>query len=99
MPPDDEPGRRDLIRYAGAVAVLALPACRGRLEEGPAEEGSVDAMFALPARELEELTIAQLQQRMASGAESAASLVDKYRRRIEATNDRGPKLRAVLELH
>jgi len=96
---DDEPRRRDVFLYAGAVAALAVPACRGREHEGPEPTGdSGPATFDVPARELEELTIAQLQERMASGAETSASLVDKYMSRIEATNERGPRLRAVLEL-
>jgi amidase len=36
---------------------------------------------------------------MAAGSETARSLVDKYRRRIEALDRRGPMLRAVLELN
>jgi amidase len=95
----DEPHRRDLFYYAGAVAALTLPAaCRGRERDSHEHGGGGLAAFDVPARELEELTIAQLQERMASGAETAESLVDKYRARIEATNERGPKLRAVLEL-
>ena len=50
------------------------------------------------AEELVELSIADLAAKLASGAETTVSLVDKYRRRIAAMNEQGPMLRAVLEL-
>jgi amidase len=52
---------------------------------------------AAPATELVELTFAELSARMASGAETAKSLVAKYRQRIEALDQKGPMLRSVLE--
>jgi amidase len=55
-----------------------------------------------PARapfDLEEATIASLQQRMQSGQESARSLTEKYLARIEAIDRGGPALRSVLELN
>jgi amidase len=54
---------------------------------------------AAPATELVELTFADLQKRMADGTETAKSLVEKYRRRIEALDQKGPMLRSVLELN
>src|SRR5690242_9079764 len=107
----DNPTRRDLV--AGVVIAGAAAACRDRKEPQPAAKptsgeappaGSAtptpttSGTQALPAPELEELSIAQLLERLASKSETAVSLVDKYRKRIEATNERGPKLRAVLEL-
>jgi len=55
-----------------------------------------------PARapfDLEEATIADLQQRMQSGRETARSLVDKYVARINAIDRNGPTLHSVLELN
>jgi len=49
--------------------------------------------------DLEEATIAGLQQRMQSGQETAHSLVVKYLARIEAVDRSGPALHAVLELN
>src|SRR5215469_7984811 len=49
--------------------------------------------------ELVEHSIPELQKAMGSGRESAVSLVKKYRKRIEAMNQRGPALRAVIELN
>jgi amidase len=54
---------------------------------------------APPRFDLEEATIAALQQRMQSGQDTARSLVEKYIARIEAIDRTGPKLRSVLELN
>src|SRR5476651_918451 len=43
--------------------------------------------------DLEEATIADLQQRMAKGQDTARSLAEKYLARIEATDRQGPALR------
>src|SRR6266849_4541327 len=55
-----------------------------------------------PARapfDLEELSIADLQQRMQSGRDTARSLAEKYIARIEAIDRGGPALHSVLELN
>lgn len=49
--------------------------------------------------ELEEATIAQLQERMQSGRATARSLAEQYIARIEAIDRGGPALRSVLELN
>ena len=60
----------------------------------------VTAQSPAPQRfDLEEATIAVLQQRMASGQDTARSLVDKYLARIEAIDRSGPALHSVLEVN
>jgi amidase len=49
--------------------------------------------------DLDEVTIAALQQRMQSGQETSRSLVDKYLARIEAVDRSGPALHSVLEIN
>jgi amidase len=49
--------------------------------------------------ELDEMTIAQLQDLMAHGKASAVSLVKKYQARIETIDRHGPRLNAVMELN
>jgi amidase len=58
----------------------------------PAADAPADASFAL-----HEATVADLQERMAKGSETARSLSEKYLARIKALNDAGPMLRAVIE--
>ena len=48
---------------------------------------------------LEEATIADLQQRMQSGRETARSLTEQYVARIEAIDRSGPALHSVIELN
>jgi amidase len=89
--------RRSLIRYGalgGAAAAVAGPLSR-RAEAAAASPPSA----AVPAFELDEATIADLNRRMASGAETARSLAEKYAARIESLDRRGPELRSVLELN
>src|SRR5215471_6636355 len=50
-----------------------------------------------PRFDLEELTVADLQQRMQSGRETARSIAEKYLARIEAIDRRGPALHSVIE--
>jgi amidase len=99
-------GRRELFRLglgAGA-AVIGGAAVAGCAEPGaaglraPADVAGVAAAVVAPAPELEEVTIAELQARMTAGAETARSLVAKYRARIAALDGAGPALRAVIEL-
>ena len=52
-----------------------------------------------PTFDLEEATIDALQEKMASGAETARSLAEKYLARIEALDRKGPALRSVLEVN
>src|ERR1700737_220400 len=86
--------RRTLFRYGAAAGILAgAPAGRS----APASPHSPDPP-SVPAFDLEELTIAELQKRIESGAESARSLAEKYMARIEQLDRRGPLfLRSVLE--
>src|SRR5215510_2763628 len=54
---------------------------------------------ATAAFDLEEASIADLQERMQSGRDTARSLVDKYLARIEAIDRQGPALRSVIEIN
>jgi amidase len=55
--------------------------------------------FNLPPFDLEEATIATLQQRMQAGQETARSLAEKYLARINAVDRAGPSLHAIIELN
>ena len=84
-----------------------MPALRTRLIRGAAF--ALAAALAIvvsgaqpPAAapfDLEEATIATLQQRMQSGQDTSRSLVDKYLARIEAIDRSGPALHSVIELN
>jgi amidase len=54
---------------------------------------------APPSFNLEELSFADLQQRMQSGQETARSIAQKYIARIDAVDRGGPALRSLLEVN
>jgi amidase len=84
--------RRDFLRHTAAGSVLAIAQPASALTP-PA------SALAPPAFELDEVTIAELQQGLQSGKYSSKSLVEKYTDRINDIDKRGPTLRAVIELN
>ncbi len=84
--------RRDFLRHTAAGSVLALA------QPAPAVTPSASAP-APPAFELDEITIADLQQGLQSGKYTSKSLVEKYTDRINDIDKRGPTLRSVIELN
>ncbi|HTR19658.1 MAG TPA: amidase [Gemmatimonadales bacterium] len=92
--PDRTLDRRSFI-HSSVLAGLAtaIPPTRGGLvQAAPVARGPA----APAAFELEEITIAQLQAGMTSGQYSARGLVELYRARIEALDER---TRSVIELN
>ena len=73
--------------FAGLVGV-SIVACSHPPAVAPA------AVF-----DLEEATIASLQQRMESGQDTARSLAEKYLARIDAIDRSGPALKSVIEVN
>jgi amidase len=60
---------------------------------------SAQAPPAAPSFDLEEATVADLQQRMQTGKETARSIAEKYIARIDAIDRHGPALRSVIEIN
>ena len=90
-------------RVALTAALLPAVACQTTPEKRAADgtAGVPTAETAGPGAtdsfELHELTVTDLQDRMAKGTETARSLSEKYLARIKALNEAGPMLRAVIE--
>ena len=83
--------RRSFVGCGAAAGVVALarPAdAAGRREAEP---------VAVPAFELDEATVADLQQRMSAGELTARRLAEAYLGRIAALDRQGPELRSVIE--
>ena len=98
-PGEDSPpnlNRREFIGAGvlGTAAAAAPAACR---TEGP--PGTEAAASAVPPFELDEVSILDLQGKMASGEETARSVAEKYLRRIEEVDGQGPALRSVIEIN
>ena len=91
-------------RVALTAALLPAVACQSTTDKKMTEAaaGTAGPPTASAASEagpfvLQELTITDLQDRMAEGTETARSLSEKYLARIKALNEAGPMLRAVIE--
>ena len=77
--------RRDFLHTAAAGSVLAIARPTSALTP--------------PDFELDEITIAELQQGLRDGKYTSKSLVEKYIDRINDIDKRGPTLRSVIELN
>ncbi|MEX0691244.1 MAG: amidase [Gemmatimonadales bacterium] len=85
--------RRDFLVLGGAAAAAAaLPATSRPAAAAHAQPGAA----AVPAAEIEEMTITAMQEAMQAGRETAQRLTRAYLERIGTLNTQGPMLRAVL---
>src|SRR5438105_12380296 len=95
--------RRDFVRLgaiAGAVAIRGKPlAGQSLVGESTAEALVVGRRFNVPPFELEETTIADLQNAMASGKMTARLITQAYLDRIAELDRKGPTLRHVIEVN
>ena len=97
-PSNPDSSRRKFLRHAviassAAAAYPALGAARDITHPAKALAGEVKPF------ELDEITIAELQDGMNSGKFTAGSLVEKYTARIEEIDKREPAVNAVIELN
>ncbi|HEY5087868.1 MAG TPA: amidase family protein, partial [Gemmatimonadaceae bacterium] len=82
------------VGIAGAIAAVS------GVSPSPALGGAVSRVpTVIPAFELEEATITQLQQWMASGRHTSRALCEMYLKRIGEIDRKGPAIRAVLQLN
>ena len=89
--------RRRFIGQAAAAATLtALPALADAADLRPA---AADVPSAPPAFDLDEATIASLQQAMATGRLTAVGITERYLARIRAIDKAGPTINAIIELN
>jgi len=82
------------VGLASASAGLKVAATVNEISETPSA-----TITPPPSFELEELTIAELQNGMASGKYSAHSLASKYLERIEVVDKGGAAINSVIELN
>ncbi|MFI5239049.1 MAG: amidase [Gemmatimonadales bacterium] len=89
------------VGIAGAIAaVTGLSPTEAEAEaETDAVVAPVTTTAAPPAFALEEATISQLQQWMASGRYTSRALCEMYLKRISEVDRTGPAIRAVLQLN
>jgi amidase len=87
------PSRRSFLKtgVVGGVSAALLPALAGAAEAA--------AAGVVPAFELDEISISDLQDGMKSGKYSARSIAEKYLARIEALDKQGPAINSVIEIN
>jgi amidase len=83
--------RREFLQLSAAAA--AVPTVAGF------NAGSAAGARRPPAGDVEEATIADLQDRMTRGRLTSRDLVRKYLDRIDAIDRRGPRLNSVIEVN
>jgi len=111
MPPDDRlptaPGctppaagvdRRGFLRQAAVLGVAASISGRVSSAQG-VEVAPGPATWSPQDFELNEITIAALQDDLAAGRHTARSVVELYLSRIDALDRAGPVLRSVIEVN
>jgi amidase len=82
--------RRAFLRMAGCACAVVGPL--------PPQAGTpAPSVPPPPPFDLEEVTLAALQEKMRSGALTAKALTEAYLRRIDAIDRRGPTLGSVIE--
>ena len=88
--------RRNFFKTAaiggGSLALAPLSSC-------VQSTAPVTVIEDYSAFDLNEVTIAQLQEKMSSGALSSIEITQKYLNRIEQIDKKGPELRAVIEIN
>ncbi|MBN1649729.1 MAG: amidase [Bacteroidales bacterium] len=82
------------IAGAGIIATQALTSCDNNKNKYAANENHEFSAF-----ELDEITVAKLQEKMNSGVYTSRSIVEMYLDRIQEMDKQGAKLNSVLELN
>jgi amidase len=94
--------RRKFIR-SGSLTGLGLTAA-GSWQLAAGRNAAInissgDAINEMPALNLEEITVTELQKKMQSGEQTALSITRAYLRRIELIDRSGPALNSIIELN
>lgn len=98
MPPSKENdhrselSRRKFLESAAVAGIASLVPVRGARTEKPGNAPDV------PPFELDEITVAELQEGMNSGRYTARSIAQKYLDRIAAIDKSGPGVNSVIEV-
>lgn len=93
-------GRRKFLQTSllGGAAMAAGPAIQPAFG-APRQSENCGEAAEVPAFELDEITIGELQDGMKSGKYSAQSIAEKYLGRIAAVDKSGPKVNSVIEVN
>ena len=92
--------RRKFLK-SGSIVSISVPAMALAASQGKAAttEATVGGEWFMKDVNLEEITIDELQQKMASGEQTSKSITKMYLKRIEDIDKKGPGLNSVIELN
>ncbi len=92
-------GRRQFLQGSllGGLAAGVAPSVAAEFTED--RDGAARSLPGVPAFELEEITIAELQEGMKSGKYTARGIAEKYLARIDAMDKHGPAVNSVIEVN
>jgi len=92
-------GRRQFLQggLLSGLVVGVAPSMEAEFTED--RDGAARSFPEVPAFELEESTIAELQEGMKSGKYTARAIAEKYLARIDALDKRGPAVNSVIEVN
>ncbi len=90
--------RRAFLQSSLAGGFVAAVATAMRVEVMEARDGS-ESLPGMPGFELEDITIAELQEGMKAGKYTARGIAEKYLARIEAVDKHGPAVNSVIEVN
>jgi amidase len=96
------PARREFLRTSllGTAAIATAAAKSLAAREGAVRRASgVVYSGEVPAFELDETTISDLQEAMKSGKLTSQSITEKYLARIDQIDKQGPAINAIIELN
>jgi len=94
----DNAGSLSRRSFVGAAIAGAVVARHGAFDVADSNAPQTKPV-QLPAFALDELTIDDLQARLRSGTDTSRSLVQQYLARVDALDQRGPAINAVIELN
>jgi len=89
--------RRAFLRISALGAGAVAAGCNRHPQSSVS--GASNQVSTVGAFELDEKTIAELQEGMKSGSLTARSIAEKYLSRIAAIDNQGPRLNSVIELN
>ena len=94
-------GRRRFLKTSalGVSAAALFPSLAARAEGARPEEGNETQPSEVRPFELDEVTVAELQNGMAAGKFSSHELARKYLARIDEVDKHGPALNSLIELN
>ena len=89
--------RREFVKVGGLAAAAVAAAGAGACVPAASSRATGEAWWVGQPFVLEEMSVADLQQEMASGERSSVDITRLYLERIAALDREGPRLRSIIE--